>query len=218
MIEDIKIMINLRGLRNSVHSDRQPIIAAYATEFASHSTEVIRESTSIFLQDMREFFDTVFEDNMPEISKSAATRLCSKMKKEEVKARRDMNTAIESFECYNTHSDLIFSPNEHYLNELIARMVADETKMASNDGGILHILHNVYAYIKVPKKFVSELAAKELVRVLVLGNEEGCRRILLTESTKLVELVNEPVKISRERKHLLLRKTVLEDALAHVDV
>ncbi|MCP4307729.1 MAG: hypothetical protein GY788_23225, partial [bacterium] len=89
MIKDIKNMIDLRGLRNSVHADRQPIIAAYAAQFALHSTEVIRKSASIIQRDMSEFFKAVFNENIPEISKSAATQLYSKMKKEEAKAVED---------------------------------------------------------------------------------------------------------------------------------
>ncbi len=214
-------MIDERGLRNSVHSDRQSIIAAYAVEFATHATNVFTSYVPRVQLDMGEFFDAAFRDNIPEIVKSAAARLRLKMKKEEAKAVEAMIKSIETTESYNAHPELIFTPNDHYLNGLIAECkdnIEEQSDIDLSDQGTLNIIYNVMAYIKVQRKFVTELAAKEFVRIFFIGNEESCHRILLKELKNLVELVNEPVKISRERQLLLQRKTVLEDALKHVNI
>ncbi len=79
IIADVNRMIDERGLRNSVHSDRQSIIAAYAVEFATHATNVFPSYVPRVQLDMGEFFDAAFRDNIPEIAKSAAARLRLKM-------------------------------------------------------------------------------------------------------------------------------------------
>jgi len=118
--------------------------------------------------------------------------------------------------AHNTEADLIFSPNEHYLNSLIQKMVAADGNMASDDGGVRHIFHNVRAFIKVQRKAISEMASKEVLRTLVLGNEAQFRKVLTSEVNELAELIKEPSKVVHERESLLNRKQVLEDALSQV--
>ncbi len=216
LIEDIKLFITERGLRNTVHSDRQPIIIAYAYDFAEHAIKGIEQASQDIQKLVGDFFDKVFITKIPDISQSAAAALRALVRKEELRGAEEMRLSIGSCRSYNTDADLIFSRNEHYLSENIKRMVEEDELMAHDEGGVRHILHNVRAYIKVQMKFVSELAAKELVRILVIRNEKRCLDILHTKSTQLVEMVNEPVKIGRERKNLRWRKEVLEDALKHV--
>ena len=136
---------------------------------------------------------------------------------EEVKeAKEQAVQACDAIVLHNTDPDLIFSPNEHYLNSLVRQMVEADTGMASDSGGARHIYHNVRAFIKVQRKYISELASKELIRTTIV--ETGSRFNTLFDSNigkpGLIDLIQEPSKLARERKILLNRKKVLEEALA----
>jgi hypothetical protein len=125
-------------------------------------------------------------------------------------------TAVEAIKEHNSEADLLFTPNEHYLNDLIKRMVEKDEEMATDTGGARHIYHNVRAYLKVQRKFISELAAKELVRILVLGTFKRVRKLLSSTMSELTKFVKEPNKLVKERENLTLRKKVLEGALTQV--
>jgi hypothetical protein len=85
--------------------------------------------------------------------------------------------------------------------------------MATDDGGARHIYHNVRAYIKVQTKYISELGSKELIRTMVLNNEERFHRLMTAKAAACVDLIKEPSSIARERATLLNRKSILEEAL-----
>ncbi len=93
-------------------------------------------------------------------------------------------------------------------------MVAADKDMASDTAGARHIWHNVRAYIKVQRKFVSELATKELVRTLVLAVERRVRVIERTGLSELACLIVVPPSLVREREMLRARQSVLEQALS----
>jgi hypothetical protein len=164
MIEHMKLLAADRGMRNFVHVDRQPIIAKYAQAFAKHYTTVNRNTARLIQKKVNTLFDTVFSKDVPEIAKCAAIRLRMRLAEHLKNAEMDCEEAIEAIQAHNTLPDLIFSPNEHSLNDLIYTMVAQDEEMATDDGGLRHIYHNVCAYIKVQRKQISETAAKELIR------------------------------------------------------
>jgi DNA-directed RNA polymerase subunit F len=210
MVEDITALARRRGVRNLVHADRLPIIAAYAKQFAEHYTKKIREAADELRQIIRASVDAAFKDNVCESAKHAAAKLRTLVADEETNA----DAAISALEQYNSEPDLLFTPNEHYLNSLIQQMVAADDRMASDKAGARHIWHNVRAYIKVQRKFVSELAAKELVR-LVLDVERRCRAIVQNGHVPdLACLVTVPPSLVREREMLRVRQNVLEQALS----
>ena len=113
----------------------------------------------------------------------------------------------------NTEPDLIFSPNEHYLNDLIQRMVAADKDMATDHGGLRHIFHNVRAYIKVQRKYISELASKELIRTLILRTERSFYALMGSGMSEYVSCIEEPEKLHYERDRMQNRKAVLQKAL-----
>ena len=213
MVEDITALARRRGVRNLVHADRLPIIAAYAKQFAEHYTRKIREAADELRQIIRASVDAAFKDSVCESAKQAAAKLRTLVADEALRA----DAAISALEQYNSEPDLLFTPNEHYLNSLIQQMVAADDLMASDKAGARHIWHNVRAYIKVQRKFVSELAAKELVR-LVLDVERSCRAIVQTglsvHMPDLACLVTVPPSLVREREMLRVRQSVLEQALS----
>jgi hypothetical protein len=214
--EDILQLAKDRGMRNLVHIDRQPIIACYAQAFAKHYTKSIRQTVQETHQMLSTMLDSVFGEQIPEIARPAARQLRFRMRAEEQGLLELACTAVEAIKEHNSETDLLFTPNEHYLNDLIKRMVEKDEEMATDTGGARHIYHNVRAYLKVQRKFISELAAKELVRILVLGTFKRVRKLLSSTISELTKFVKEPNKLVKERENLTLRKKVLEGALSQV--
>ena len=118
MVKDIKQLAADRGIRNVVHADRQPIIARYAEEFGNHYEKAMQATLKTIRKSVGGHFDAVFSEAIPEMAKPAAARLRSLMRNEESEALLAANAAIDAMAAHNTMDDLIFSPNEHYLNSL----------------------------------------------------------------------------------------------------
>jgi uncharacterized protein (UPF0147 family) len=161
---------------------------------------------------MRTSVDLAFTEAVRESAKNAAGKLRRLVADEEAGARAD--EAIAALEQYNSDPDLLYSPNEHYLNSLIQQMVAADEHMASDTAGARHIWHNVRAYIKVQRKFVSELATKELLRTLVLAVEQRVRVITQEGLSELACAITVPLSSARELEKLNVRRSVLEQALS----
>ena len=212
MIKDITALARSRGVRNLVHADRLPIIAEYAKQFAKHYTSAIRTAADELRELMRTSVDLAFTAGVREPAKNAAGKLRRLVAEEEAGARAD--EAIAALEQYNSDPDLLYSPNEHYLNSLIQQMVAADEQMASDTAGARHIWHNVRAYIKVQRKFVSELATKELLRTLVLAVEQRVRVITQEGLSELACAITVPLSSARELEKLNVRQSVLEQALS----
>ena len=213
MAQDIKQLAADRGVRNVVHADRQPIIARYAEEFGHHYQKAMQATLKTIRTSVSDHLDAVFSEAIPEMAKPAAMRLRALMRSEEGEALLVADAAIDAMAAHNTMPDLIFSPNEHYLNSLIQKMIESDKGMATDDGGARHIYHNVRAYIKVQTKYISELGSKELIRTMVLNNEERFRKLMTAKAAACVDLIKEPSSVARERATLLTRKNILEEAL-----
>jgi hypothetical protein len=214
MVEDISALARRRGVRNLVHADRLPIIGAYARQFAEHYTGVIRTAAEELRELLRASVDAAFAANVCEAARHAAAKLRRLVADEEARAAARADEAIVALEQYNSERDLLFSPNEHYLNSLIQQMVAADASMASDTAGARHIWHNVRAYIKVQRKFVSELATKELVRTLVLAVDAYVRVVAQSSLSELACVIVVPPSLAREREMLHVRQKVLEHALS----
>ncbi len=96
----------------------------HAQAFAKHYTTVNRNNAVLIQKKVNTLFDTVFSKDIPEIAKSAASRLRMLLGEHPKHAEMDCVEAIKAMEAHNTLPYLIFSPNEHYLNDLIQKMVA----------------------------------------------------------------------------------------------
>jgi len=195
MTGDIVALAANRGMRNFVHMDRQPIIECYAKAFAQHYTKEIRDTKDLICKKLDLLLNTVFSKNLPEIAKLAAAKLQLFMHKGVKESLEDCENAIIVMESQNTEPDLIFSPNEHYLNDLIQEMVAADQQMATDQGGTRLIFHNVRAYIKVQRKQISEQASKELIRTMVLGTQRRFNELLSSRLSEYEKYVSEPSKV-----------------------
>ena len=72
LIEDIEHLAEDRGMRNTSHVDRQPIIARYAAEFAKHYTESMRKAADNILAKLKLTLKQVFKQHVPEIAMPVA--------------------------------------------------------------------------------------------------------------------------------------------------
>jgi len=196
IIEDIRLLTADRGMRNFVHIDRQPIIERYAQAFAAHYTKEIRDTALLIGKKLDLVLDTVFSQAIPPIAKPAAAHLRNIMNESVKKSLQDCEDAVLAMKAQNSESDLIFSPNDHYLNDLIQKMVAADKSMASDDGGLRHIYHNVRAYIKVQRKQISEQASKELIRTLVLGTQSRFHELVYSRLSDYDHYVQETSKVT----------------------
>ena len=216
MIKDIEQLGSSdRGIRNLVHCDRQPIIEAYAKQFADYYTTILESSLTKIDKELDEFYNTVFSNGINNLARPVSDYLRKKMGLELHEVQEIAESAIVAIQQHNTNPDLIFSPNEHYLNSLVQKMAEADTGMASDSGGARHIYHNVRAFIKVQRKYISELASKEIIRITIIETE--CRFGKLFETNigqpKLIAMISEPSKVRNERQTLGKRKRVLEEAL-----
>jgi hypothetical protein len=218
MIKDITALARRRGVRNLVHADRLPIIAEYAKQFAKHYMTAICTAADELRELMRTSIDVAFTAGVRESAKNAAAELRRLVTIGEDAELAD--EAIAALEQYNSDPDLLYSPNEHYLNSLIQQMMAADEHMASDTAGARHIWHNVRAYIKVQRKFVSELATKELLRTLVLAVEKQVGVILqkCLQERFLERAITVPPSLTRELEMLSARQSVLEQALSVLEV
>ena len=216
MVKDIEGLALQRGMRNLVHADRQPIIAFYAKQFADHYTRTLEKYCAEVYERLDEFYNKVFSRDINDIAKPVADHFRKKMDIEISEARKVADSAIAAISVHNNDPDMIFSPNEHYLTSLVQKMVkADDEGMASDSGGARHIYHNIRAFIKVQRKYSSELASKEILRTTI--RETGTRFHNLFDSNfgePELNLINEPSKVRRKRETLLKQKKVLEEAIA----
>ena len=180
MVKDILSMASDRGLRNLVHIDRQPIIEAYAESFAEQCESAAVKCTTDIVSIIRTFYAAVFSDNDNQ-NLPVITRLHNDWKNRFAKIINETEQMIENVIEHNTFSELVFSSNENYLNELIRGMVAADEEMASDDGGARHIYHNVRAYLKTEKKHVCEVLSKEIIRILYLKTNEEFENVTVSE-------------------------------------
>jgi len=195
MIDDIGLLVADRGMRDAAHIDRQLIIERYTQAFAACYTKEIRQTASLIGEMLDLVLDTVFSKDLLQIAKPAAEQLRKIMRESLEECLEDCESAVLTMKAQNTESDLIFSPNDHYLNDLIQKMVAADKEMASDEGGLRHIYHNVRAYIKVQRKQISEQASKELIRTIVLGTQSRFDELMSSRLSDYEEYIKEPSKV-----------------------
>ena len=216
MVEDILSMADDRGLRNLFHIDRQPIIEAYAGSFAAQYGSAAVKCKDDIVSIIRTFYAAVFSDNDNQ-NLPVITRLHNDWKNRFAKIINETEQMIKNVIKHNTVSELVFSSNEHYLNELIRDMVAADKEMATDDGGARHIYHHVRAYLKTQKKHVCEVLSKEIIRILYLKTNEEFENVIRTSVKELADLVKEPKQHEMKRAVLEKRVLMLNDSFTEVE-
>mmetsp|Transcript_32254 Transcript_32254/g.86367 ORF Transcript_32254/g.86367 Transcript_32254/m.86367 type:complete len:692 (-) Transcript_32254:133-2208(-) len=223
MIAEISLLGNDRGMRNMLHVDRQPIITVYMQRFAKHYAKILTDRGQELRSMVSKTIDGVFKATA-EVTAAAAERprtaalakeLRRRLSQLEAEAHVKMDEAFKTLETHNTHPDLVFATNEHYLNDLVKKMVAADRDITSDAGSARHIYHNVRAFLKVQRKQVCETAVKELVRTGVLLVEEAFERLMTSDLSDCHQLLeDEPESVTKRRAQLEARQRVLEQAMA----
>lgn len=151
----------------------------------------------------------MFPIGINDIAKPVARYLREQFERERHEAIKMSETAIEAMSAHNTDPNLVFTPNDRYLNSLVQKMVRVDSGMASDSGGTRHIYHNVRVYIKVQRKNIPEMAPKELILTTII--ETGSRLLKLLSSIigkpELIVLIKEPSNVA------LVGQTLFEEAL-----
>jgi hypothetical protein len=162
------------------------------------------------------FYSDVFSANVTEIARPAASRLREQMNEEENKAVELVESFIKHAAQYNRDPDLVYTCNEHYLSSLMADMMEADDLMSTDSGSTRHIYHNVRAFIKVQKKNISEIASKELQRIMVNETTRKFKELISARSLSeldLCDMVQEQPGVTARRTMLKEREQVLENAL-----
>ena len=158
-VAEIKTLLGTRCLRNVVHADRQPVIEYYAKKFAMHYKCQIETAMNKIIIEIKRVIEAAYVLSKPLCFPAAK---CHELK---ITALLDdcvsrAQEAVDIIHAHNAEPLLIFDTNGHYLNDMIGKMVAADTAMATDDGGARHIYHNVRAFIKSQVKHITEMASK----------------------------------------------------------
>lgn len=211
--QQIILAAHNRGTRNILHVDRQQIITVYMQEFARHYSAILTEGGREVRSMVSKMIDDVFSSSEKPCTAALANELRRRVSLLEAEAHEKMDEAFRILEKHNVHPDLLFTTNEHYLNDLVQKMLAADKEMTSDAGSARHIYHNVRAFLKVQRKQVCETAAKELVRTGVLLVEEAFEELMTSDLSDCHHLLEDELEsVTKQRTKLEARKRVLEQA------
>jgi GTP-binding protein EngB required for normal cell division len=212
--DDIKRLLQDRGMRNIMFTDYQHIIELYAEQFSEYYTKKLTACADIIFKFISKEFTEIFTNNIPEIALVAINKLKRLFFDKFTEQNKEAKVAIDRIKEYN-ESPCVWTPNEHYLMGLVQGMLKD-VDLAEDDGQIEKINIEVKAYIKVQRKIITEIGSKDLQKILFHKTEKIFDSILESSISKLVEFIKEPEKLIREREVLSNTKIVLERALDEI--
>eukprot|EP00121_Abeoforma_whisleri_P006585 Awhi_evm1s5993 len=227
IIKDIQALTKTRSFRNVAHVDRQFIIEKYASDFADHYLSKMNATLAVLVEEDKKFYQSIFSspDNAAscfnedlEINKRLMPVI--KALKKALKSHRSLmkeklKDTITMLYEHNTENNLVFTTNEHYLNNLTQKMIQHDKTSASTDlGGARMIYHSVRAFIKTQKKYVTEVFSREAVRNLINTREKEFLGLLDLGSGKCfdIELMKENPKVKNERAMLMKRLDILKSS------
>lgn len=212
-VEDIKIMAKDRGMKNLLHIDRQPIISEYAKQFADYYKKHMLDAIDAIALIMNSFFDDLQNSVKDDIAKILAKLHGNEMITLVEQCKQSAKNAANAAYMHNAESLLVFDSNDHYLSDLVSKMVGEDTGMATDDGAARHIYHNVRPYIKSQRKHISELATKEIMRTMFIECKVGFWSSLKSLMKYYNEVI-EPIHVTTRRKQQLRqRHDLLSDAI-----
>ena len=198
--QDIKFQLRGKGLKNVAFVDTHPILMRYTRAFAEDYTKKIEEAAQKIMMLVKKTLQGAFDSITDCMAKPVADKLSQGMfeKLEEIDTM--MQKSIGDLREQNTHEDLIFTPNEHYFNDLVQKMMASDEGSPSDAAGVRHIVYKVRAFIKVQRKYVIEQASKQLVHNLVTRVDQALETLLKDDLPEFEHLVHEPPGREKERE------------------
>jgi len=204
-----------RGLRNTIHADRMPIIEKHAQKFSEYYSQVMNKFSKQFYSLLEKTYTEVFTSQDNEINQIPLGKLKKDFWKLLKGQQQKMAQTIDRIQSYN-QPPIVNTTNEHYLHQLIAKMM-ESVDFSDDQAACKHIYFNIRAFIKDQRKFICEIASKEFQKTLLIECESQFNHLLDTSMEVLTPLIKDPEKIIREREVLGNKKVLLEKALAEFE-
>ena len=110
----------------------------------------------------------------------------------------------------------MFTPNEHYLDQIFRDLIAQDTgDWIDGEGSATLLYYRVRAYLKVQQKLVVEAAGKTLSLYFEEKFAKAFMQLLHSgeHEETLVQLGEEPLGMKDERDMLKRRKIALKQAI-----
>ena len=204
-----------RGLRNTIHADRMPIIEKHAQKFSEYYSQVMTKFLKQFYSLLEKTYTEVFTSQDNEINQIPLGKLKKDFWKLLRGQQQKMAQTIDRIQSYN-QPPIVNTTNEHYLHQLIAKMM-EGVDFSDDQAACKHIYFNIRAFIKDQRKFICEIASKEFQKTLLIECESQFNHLLDTSMEVLTPLIKDPEKIVREREVLGNKKLLLEKALSEFE-
>ena len=204
-----------RGLRNTIHADRMPIIEKHAQKFSEYYSQVMTKLSKQFYSLLEKTYTEVFTSQENEINQIPLGKLKKEFWKLLKGQQQKMAQTIDRIQSYN-QPPIVNTTNEHYLHQLIAKMM-EGVDFSDDQASCKHIYFNIRAFIKDQRKFICEIASKEFQKTLLIECESQFNHLLDTSMEVLTPLIKDPEKIIREREVLGNKKLLLEKALSEFE-
>jgi hypothetical protein len=116
------------GLRNMAHADPQIPLNAFAKDFADQYKDILHQFLDRFRLLVQGRLTTVFsKKNVSETGQSVLAAFHASAMAGVEQLVSGLNDWIADVASWNNVTDLIFSENDHYLNETYARFISAET-------------------------------------------------------------------------------------------
>lgn len=204
-----------RGLRNTIHADRMPIIEKHAQKFSEYYSQVMNKFSKQFYSLLEKTYTEVFTSQDNEINQIPLGKLKKDFWKLLKGQQQKMAHTIDRIQSYN-QPPIVNTTNEHYLHQLIAKMM-EGVDFSDDQAACKHIYFNIRAFIKDQRKFICEIASKEFQKTLLIECESQFNHLLDNSMEVLIPLIKDPEKIIREREVLGNKKLLLEKALSEFE-
>ena len=204
-----------RGLRNTSHSDPQPIIERFMEPWAVKVAQVMRETAANMCKLATEQAIVAFKNaRVPVAASEAVLGLLEVYKRHIVSLNASAISGIDRIESFNK-PPLVFTTNDHYLESIFKHFVAKEnteSTLPTDESSAKILYFRVKAYHKVQTKLVSEAASKELIGLWTTQLNAGLNEVLaFAETEEFVNLIKQPVGRERRRAELQAALISLKD-------
>jgi hypothetical protein len=183
-----------RGLRNMLDTDVQPILVAYAREYAKYCEPILNqhvESIESLVKDSLEttFRGSEFADSASNVIKHLASLATAKF----AERRPKVEELVADLVACNAEEELCYATDDHYYNDMYQKMLSDdEVSLATDEGASLSIVFKIRARNKDARKSMT-FAMKKLVWLeLGVRFSKDLETIIETQASEIAHHVKIP--------------------------
>ena len=220
IITDIKNIIeDEKEFRMDSFADRQPVLERFAKDFSTRLGTVSQQHLADLKKAVRKFIlEKVFHESFVECGKKIESALQIKILFLLEETAQRAQARLQEFIEWNT-PPLVFSTNEHYVNQTFRNLIAKDEKNASTDKGALYeIYYHVRAYWKDQNKMMIEMVTKCLLQHFVVCVDREVQSFLRNlDGGSLVQLIHEPPQMKITREVTRKRIKVLTEQISRLE-